>query len=203
LDLQNFDAGDDIRRFFRCRCSTIYEENLEVMGDIARPWPSGSDVEALVEKSGGSFGRASELISFIDDETDEPDRQLAVVLGRKPDRRRKQPSSGVFKIIRWPSRSSQLSAKESSHGDLPSTAAAVGNRSASGVAGGPRAKRLRINTSNAPPNTHVLNESPVSQDEDASVETTTLEGLLDNLIVPSCASIIPLWPWISLTISFP
>ena len=194
LDLQNFDAGDDIRRFFRDRCSTIYEENLEVMRDMERPWPSDSDVEALVEKAGGSFGRASELISFIDNETDEPDRQLAVVLGRKPGRRQ-QSSSGIFKIIRWPSRSSQLSAKDSPHVISPSTVAAVENPSASGVAGGPRAKRLRINTSDAPPNTRVLNESPVPQDEDASVETTTLEGLIDNLILP-CVSIIPLWPWI-------
>jgi hypothetical protein len=202
LDLQNFDAGDDIYRFFQSQFSTIYEERREVMQDISPPWPSNSDVEALVEKADGSFRRASEIIALIDDKSHVPERQLAAVLGRKPDRSRQRSSSGIFNIIRWPSHSSQLSAKESSHGDSPSTTAAAGNRSASGVAGSPRAKRLRINTSDAPPNTHVLNESPVSQGEDTSIETT-LEGLIDNLVLPSCASIIRLWPWISLTISFP
>ena len=70
LNLQNFDAGDDIYKFFRSQFSIIYEEKHEVMHDISRPWPSNSDVESLVEKAGGSFRRASEFISLINDGTD-------------------------------------------------------------------------------------------------------------------------------------
>jgi len=192
LDLQKIDARHDIRRFFQYRCCTIYNENPEAMRNIARPWPSDSDVEALVEKAGGSFGRASELISIIDDDTDEPDRQLAAVL-RKPDRRQRRSSSGIFKIIRWPSHTSQLSNSESSHIVPPST---------SGVASDPRAKRLRTTTSDKPPHnpeSAVLYESPVIQDE--AIEMT-LEGLIDTLILP-CASIISLRSWIFLTTNPP
>jgi hypothetical protein len=155
LDLQKFDAGDDIYRFLQSQFSTIYEGKREVIQNMSRPWPSNSDVEALVEKAGGSFRRASEFIALIDDEAHAPERQLAAVLGRKPDHSRQRSSSVIFKIIRWPSHSSQLSAKESSHGDSLSTPAA-----------------------------------PVLNGEDTSIETT-LEGLIDILVLHSCASIIP------------
>ena len=38
------------------------------------------------------------------------------------------------------------------------------------------------------PESTVFNESPISQDDGVSIETTTLEGLIENLIL-SCASI--------------
>jgi hypothetical protein len=50
LALQDFDAADDIRKFFRHRFATIYEENRRLMRNVPRPWPSHTDLEALVER---------------------------------------------------------------------------------------------------------------------------------------------------------
>jgi hypothetical protein len=54
------------------------------MGHIPLPWPSTSDVDALVEMSGGSFRRASEFIKIVA-ETDMPHLQLAIILDVTPD----------------------------------------------------------------------------------------------------------------------
>lgn len=67
LALDTFDAGRDIRVFFQSRFSTIYQQNRRFMQDIALPWPSESDLNALVEKCGGSFILATTILNFIDD----------------------------------------------------------------------------------------------------------------------------------------
>ena len=194
LDLQNFDAGDDIYKFFCSRFSTIYEERREVIQDMSRPWPSNSDVKALVEKAGGSFRRASEFIALIDDKTSMPERQLAAVLGTKPDRRRQRSSSTLSKIIKWPltrSASQQTFISESSHDVSPpstssispdlSEATARGSKNSLGSAGRARPQWPRPLTTDIPP-------PPPESPKDGSDEMMTLEGLIDNLILP-CASI--------------
>jgi AAA ATPase domain len=81
LALQDFDAHDDIRKFFRSRFSEIREENL-TMRSIPRPWPSNQDLEALVRKSDGSFIVADTLVNFINDGTDQPYRRIRECLAR-------------------------------------------------------------------------------------------------------------------------
>jgi hypothetical protein len=78
LALQDFDAADDIRKFFRRRFDTIYEENRRLMRNMPRPWPSHTDLEALVRKASGSFIFAFTLINFVDD--GQPHRKLPVAL---------------------------------------------------------------------------------------------------------------------------
>ncbi|KIM71981.1 hypothetical protein PILCRDRAFT_830040, partial [Piloderma croceum F 1598] len=78
LALQDFDAANDIRKFFRHRFATIYEENRRLMRNVPQPWPSHTDLQALVEKASGSFIFAFTLINFIDD--GQPHRKLPVAL---------------------------------------------------------------------------------------------------------------------------
>ena len=78
LTLQDFDAANDIRKFFRHRFDTIYEENHRLMRNVPRPWPSHTDLEALVGKASGSFIFAFTLINFVDD--GQPHRKLPIAL---------------------------------------------------------------------------------------------------------------------------
>ncbi|KIM72955.1 hypothetical protein PILCRDRAFT_15647 [Piloderma croceum F 1598] len=78
LALQDFDAANDIRKFFQHQFATIYEENCRLMRNVPRPWPSHTDLQALVEKASGSFIFAFTLINFIDD--GQPHRKLPVAL---------------------------------------------------------------------------------------------------------------------------
>jgi hypothetical protein len=194
LDLRNFDASDDIRELFRSRFSTIHDENRDAMGDILRPWPQNADVEALLEKADGSFSRASEFINFINDQTDAPHRKLAVLLEAHSDSRRRR-SSGLLKMIKRSSRSSsQTSTSESSHFVSSPTTPVGGNRFGFKLA---RTVRLRVHTSDILPHTPestVLNESPVSQDDGSSIEATTLEGLIDDLIQPRARTSLYFYP---------
>lgn len=77
--LPDFDATDDIRDFFRSGFATIHKEN-RVMQNIPRPWPSSSDLEALVKKASGSFIFASTLMNFVNDRSDFPHRKLPMAL---------------------------------------------------------------------------------------------------------------------------
>jgi hypothetical protein len=79
LSLQDFDARDDIRKFFQLRLSTIHRES-RIMGSVPWPWPSDADLETLVRKSDGSFIFAHTLVNFIDDGTDLPHRKLQKAL---------------------------------------------------------------------------------------------------------------------------
>jgi len=80
LALHTFDARFDIRAFFQYRFSIIYEENRPVMRNISLPWPSQSDLDTLVEKSGGLFIFAVTLIDFIDKGSGLPQEKLQKAL---------------------------------------------------------------------------------------------------------------------------
>jgi hypothetical protein len=195
LDLRNFDASDDIRKFLRSHFFTVHEHTQKLMRGIPRPWPSNSDIEPLVEKAGGSFRRAFEFTKIIDDGAEVPRQNLVLDLGGKAEFRQQRLSSRLSRIVR-PSRSSsqQISASASKHVPTssissispilqePTPMAAEGSRRTFGVAGSAQAERLRThNFEPAVSNNH-------SWAEDCFTETTTLEGLIENLILP-CAPI--------------
>ncbi|KIM77982.1 hypothetical protein PILCRDRAFT_11641, partial [Piloderma croceum F 1598] len=76
LSLQDFDARSDIDKFFRVCFSNIYGENHRVMQNVSLPWPSKSDLNALVKKSDGLFIVAATLMNFIRGESGLPQEKL-------------------------------------------------------------------------------------------------------------------------------
>ena len=208
LDLTNFDASDDIRKFFQFQFSTIYEENHElmIMREISWPWPSNSILEALIEKAEGSFLCATKFLNSID--VKDMPRQKLITLRANTDSRRLS-WSGILRPFRRLSRSSsqQTSAsEESSHVALPSSPigsipeiAAVASEAldASGVIGSAQTEQSsRAHSSGAsiPSDTHesaMSNELPrLSEGEDGFVEATISESLIEQLIMDfPCGSI--------------
>lgn len=87
LDLRNFDASDGIHRFFLSQFPRIYGENRMCEQGISWPWPLDLDVEALVKTAGGSFHNAVQIVKFIDDGADVPNRKLIAALKTKTPRR--------------------------------------------------------------------------------------------------------------------
>jgi hypothetical protein len=80
LALEDFNAHNDIHKFFQTHFSTIYQENRRLMRNIALPWPSESAVTELVHKSSGSFIFAFKLVNFVNDGRDLPHRKLEAAL---------------------------------------------------------------------------------------------------------------------------
>jgi hypothetical protein len=80
LSLQDFDAHLDIRAFFQSCFSTIYKKNRPVMRNVLPPWPSESDLDSLVKKSGGSFIFAATLIDLIRKGSGLPQDNLSLAL---------------------------------------------------------------------------------------------------------------------------
>jgi hypothetical protein len=72
LNLQEFDADNDIHTFLRSRFASIYQQKHRQIGNISLPWPSQWDLEELVAKSMGSFIFAFTLMNFINDGSDLP-----------------------------------------------------------------------------------------------------------------------------------
>jgi hypothetical protein len=66
LALEQYDAGIDIRAFFRSRFSEIREVKDRFMRNVPTPWPSDGELDALVAKSGGLFIFAVTLMKFMD-----------------------------------------------------------------------------------------------------------------------------------------
>ena len=67
IDLMDFRAHDDIRIYLQDRFSAFCAENEAYMKGVEKPWPSASDLTALVEKSEGLFVYASTLLKFVGD----------------------------------------------------------------------------------------------------------------------------------------
>jgi hypothetical protein len=117
LDLQHFDASDDILKFFQWRFSTIYRENRWRMREISWPWPLNSEVGTLVNWAGGSFRRAAEFTNRINAGANAPHQTLRVDLRAITNPRPLRLSfSGLVKVIRRPPRppSGQTATSESS-----------------------------------------------------------------------------------------
>jgi NACHT domain len=84
LALQDFDAAIDIRKFFRFRFDTIYEENSRLMQSISQPWPSEGELDELVKVAAGSFIFAVTLIKFINDGSALPHKKLSGAIVTHP-----------------------------------------------------------------------------------------------------------------------
>jgi len=69
LALEQYDAGIDIRAFFRSRFSKIREAKDRLMKNVPTPWPSEGELDTLVKKSGGLFIFAVTLMKFMDVDT--------------------------------------------------------------------------------------------------------------------------------------
>ncbi|KAF7977376.1 hypothetical protein HWV62_3981 [Athelia sp. TMB] len=80
VELESFDAEEDIKLFLRARFAIIFEENRQLLCGIQEPWPSAEDLEDLVEKSSGLFIFASTLANFVGKGKGPPDRRLKSVL---------------------------------------------------------------------------------------------------------------------------
>ncbi|KIK00959.1 hypothetical protein K443DRAFT_592057 [Laccaria amethystina LaAM-08-1] len=67
INLMDFRAHDDIRVYFQDGFSVFFAENEGYMKGVEKPWPSASDLTALVEKSEGLFVYAYTLLKFVGD----------------------------------------------------------------------------------------------------------------------------------------
>ena len=65
LSLTDFDARRDIHAFFQKHLSDLYDQERRLMRGVALPWPSCKDLDALADKSDGSFLFATILINLI------------------------------------------------------------------------------------------------------------------------------------------
>jgi len=80
LDLQDFNAHDNIHRFLGSQLLRIRQQVEQLMYDVPKTWPSEKDLEVLVEQSEGLFIYASTLMKFVGDGNDVPQRKLQVVM---------------------------------------------------------------------------------------------------------------------------
>ena len=65
VDLQNFDAHQDIKVYLQRGFGCIYDQNWRIMQRIPKPWPSAGDLTALLDKAGSSFAFATTLIQCV------------------------------------------------------------------------------------------------------------------------------------------
>ncbi|KAF7982716.1 hypothetical protein HWV62_26570 [Athelia sp. TMB] len=97
VELESFDAEEDIRLFLRDRFATIFEENRQLLDGVQQPWPSAEDLENLVGKSTGLFIFASTLANFVAKGKGPPDRRLKVVLQMDHDHGLDQLYEGILR----------------------------------------------------------------------------------------------------------
>jgi hypothetical protein len=222
LNIQDFDASDDIRQFFRSQLRRIYEENFRRMPGVSLPWPSDSDIEVLVNRAAGSFLSAVKIVEDIKSPRGTPDQNLIAALDANTSPQA-SPSRNyrVWEKLRRSSRSSSqhTSASESSHTNSTSptsptlpiqrefSATAVRGNGVFGIGSSARAAPLRISTSGSPRSLHtrdraVSHESPISipQTAENPIEAATVEGLLEQLILscesasPNLPTLLTIWP---------
>jgi len=65
LELQNFNAHQDIKLYFQRGFDCIYDQNWRIMQRIPKPWPSAGDLTVLLDQSGSSFAFATTLIQCV------------------------------------------------------------------------------------------------------------------------------------------
>ncbi|KAH7925768.1 WD40 repeat-like protein [Leucogyrophana mollusca] len=80
LELQAFDAEEDIRSFLRHSFNVIHDQNQKVMGDVPRPWPSELELEDVVKKASGLFIFAITVIKYVGARHQDPRKRLQVIL---------------------------------------------------------------------------------------------------------------------------
>ena len=80
LSLRDFCAHGDVRKYLQRRLSQIRDQNDDVMGDVARPWPSQRELDHLVDQSDGLFIYVSTLVKFVADKTKLPQERLQAAM---------------------------------------------------------------------------------------------------------------------------
>ena len=65
LELQKFDARQDIKVYFQREFGCIYAQNQRIMQRIPKPWPSAEDLTAILDKTGSSFAFATTFIQCV------------------------------------------------------------------------------------------------------------------------------------------
>ena len=65
IDLAAFDARPDIKLYFVQEFGRIYDQNLRIMQNIPRPWPSSQALSVLLDKAGSSFMFAATLVRLV------------------------------------------------------------------------------------------------------------------------------------------
>jgi len=78
-----YHPDDDIRVFLQSEFQDIKERHPS-RAHLPSPWPSGEDVERLVQKSSGQFIYASTVTNFIDSHHHWPPDRLDIIFGISP-----------------------------------------------------------------------------------------------------------------------
>jgi hypothetical protein len=84
FSLQDFDAQDDIRLFLHHRFDQIFASRRVDISKITSPWPTDSDIKALLQRSSGLFIFATTVMNYIGDKHENPVRQLEKILKFEP-----------------------------------------------------------------------------------------------------------------------
>jgi hypothetical protein len=79
LNLEKYDATEDILKFFRSRFADILMKNQRIMQCRSSPWPSEDNYRRLSQKCQGSFIFAGTLMSIMD-KSGHPEDKLQEVL---------------------------------------------------------------------------------------------------------------------------
>ena len=78
---QTPEANDDIRTFLRLRFTEIHDspKHRDTMSNVAKPWPSYSVLDYLVDKSSGQFIYPDTVLKFVDDPNSRPTDRLDII----------------------------------------------------------------------------------------------------------------------------
>ena len=78
---QTPEANDDIRTFFRLRFTEIHDspKHRLTMSNVAKPWPSYSVLDNLVDKASGQFIYPATVLKFVDDPNYRPTDRLDII----------------------------------------------------------------------------------------------------------------------------
>ncbi|KAH7915633.1 hypothetical protein BJ138DRAFT_997421 [Hygrophoropsis aurantiaca] len=80
LELQAFDAEEDIRSFLRHAFEVVVDENRAIMADEPRPWPTEVQLEYIVKKASGLFIFAITVVKYVGARHHDPRKRLEVIL---------------------------------------------------------------------------------------------------------------------------
>ncbi|KAG9311510.1 hypothetical protein JVU11DRAFT_7713 [Chiua virens] len=80
LEIHAFSAEADIRSFLRHALDDAYDQHIQIMEHLPRPWPSQDELERIVTKAGGLFIFALTVAKFVGDRMHNPVERLQAIL---------------------------------------------------------------------------------------------------------------------------
>ena len=81
LDIHAFNPEADIRSFLCRALDETYDQHLQVMKNVPRPWPSSNEIDHIVNKAGGLFIFALTVVKFVGHKMHNPVERLQLILG--------------------------------------------------------------------------------------------------------------------------